>query len=115
MVGQNWLNFVDEKDKQIFKHIQGKVFKNGHINTREYVNDIITLENKLLPVRWFNAIIDTDQTPVGLFSIGVPITRTITHTDNVDSIRAYWKDIIERDKTVISAMREILGQTQVQK
>ena len=102
LTGRNWLEFIDESEEKIIKFVHANVICNEHIN------DIKTLTGKKIPIRWFNSKIN--QGFEGTFSIGIPITQTITQEDTIDSMRAYWSDIIKQDKTTIQAMKKIFDE-----
>jgi len=107
IVGENWLNFISESDKAIIKHIHTQIAHDRDLKTfREHVNDIISLNSKVIPVRWFNSNIN--QGLKGTFSVGVPVAEDVSKEESVDTVRAYWRDIIETDKTTIRAMKNIL-------
>ena len=61
-------------------------------------------------VRWFNSSINNGIK--GTFSIGIPITKTVTHADDMDSIRSYFRDVIEKDKTTINALKNLVDKMQ---
>lgn len=105
IIGKNWLDFTVERDKKIIQHVH-KQIQNGDVNAQEFINDIVCSENQSTPVRWFNT--DFNQGTDGTFSIGVPITQEITPQDTEDAIRSYWKNVIQKNKTSIKAIKEML-------
>ena len=70
------------------------------------MNDIITLDNKVITVRWFNGMIQTNGK--GIFSIGVPIEQTNAILDSEESIRSYWKNMILKDGQALDIMKEVI-------
>ena len=58
-------------------------------------------------MKWFNTKLNNGMT--GTFSLGVPV-KAAGAEDSVESIRAYWNDIIQKDKTTISAMKDLIKQ-----
>lgn len=105
IIGKNWLDFIVNRDKEIIRHIHKQV-QDGDVNTREFINDIICQKNQITPVRWFNTCFN--QGIDGTFSVGVPIVKEVTPQDTEEAIRSYWKDVIQKNKTSIKAIREIL-------
>lgn len=103
LIGKNWLKFVSEKDKHVIEYLYGEM-TNKKI-TKEFINDIITKENKIIPVRWFNT--NLDQGENGTFSIGVPIAGKVSKQDTEETIRSYWRDVIQENKTTVNALREM--------
>ena len=104
LIGKNWLKFVSEKDKHVIKYLYGEM-TNKKI-TKEFINDIIIKENKIIPVRWFNTNINQGEN--GTFSIGVPIAGKVSKQDTEEAIRAYWRNVIQKNKTTIQALRGML-------
>lgn len=104
MTGCNWLVYIPEEEREhrVDVHIRADE------GFKEQINDILTPDGERVPVRWFNSRMNEDS---GLtFSIGIPLTKDFSQEENVDSLRAYWRDIIEKDKTLIKAMKQKLDQ-----
>jgi PAS domain S-box-containing protein len=107
LTGRNWLEFIDKSEEKIIRFVHANVLEDvGDCN--EHINDIKTLTGTKIPIRWFNSKIN--QGFEGTFSIGIPITQTITQEDTIDSMRAYWSDIIKQDKTTIQAMKKFFDE-----
>ena len=78
----------------------------GNKAYEEFTNNIYNEgTKKSITVRWFNTLINHEFNCV--FSIGLPLTKEPTIDEDIDSLRAYFRDILEQDKTVINAMKEI--------
>ena len=72
----------------------------------EFANEIITKSGELITVKWFNSMINEGGS--GTFSVGLPLSRDISKEDSIDSIRAFWKDKLEQDRTTIQALKNIV-------
>jgi len=109
IIGENWLDFLPTDMRTNIGHIHNYIIKNPNDKKKKYqevTNDIITKDNKIITVRWFNACINNG---VKLsFSIGIPLTKNITQDDNIETLRAYWADKISKDRTTINAFRDLM-------
>jgi len=106
-IDKNWLDYIPdyEKDnvKRIMYHIREKQEK-----YLEFLNDIICLNkenNEIISVKWFNSYIN--HTSNLIFSIGVPITKDPAFLNDIDSLRAYYRDVIVRDREMIKSLKEV--------
>jgi len=103
-IGDNWTKFLKIEDYDLIKHISSEII-DGNGSYKEFSNDIIDKDKNLITVKWFNVLINHGFNCV--FSIGIPLTKEPTINEDIDSIRAYFKDILEKDKTIIKAMKEV--------
>lgn len=71
---------------------------------REVMSDIITLTGRQITVKWFNTKINHEYN--WTFSFGLPSNEPLEKTE--EAIRAYYRDILEKDRTMIQSMRELL-------
>lgn len=106
IIGKDWKEFIPISDKSKLK----KAHKNIIDDTMEYQNSMREVTNKIITkrktpitVKWFNSRIGNSQTYS--FSIGMPYNRTITEADEIESIRAYWKYVVDQDETTLDALR----------
>lgn len=104
LIGVEWINHLAAADDELVKHVLAETL-NGSKKYEEFTNDVLTINKERITVRWFNTLINSTFNCV--FSIGVPLTREVTADDNIDSVRAYFTDIIRRDRTTINAMKEV--------
>lgn len=102
IVGCNWLDFIPEHD------LAGVELEFQLIRKESKVSSEMTFDlresNGINTVKWFNSFINSTNN--WIFSIGVPVTKEIDFNDNVGSLRAYWKDIIEKDRVMIDTLRD---------
>lgn len=108
LTGLNWIQFVREKDKENIITIHKNVVKDTETyqkNLREYTNKILTKTNTSIEVKWFNARIKNGH--IYSFSIGIPYNREVSVNDEIESIRAYWKYVIDKDETTLQALKHI--------
>lgn len=103
-LGKCWLEFIRPNDQDLCKKIhkdltlepeKAKVYK-------EVLSDIITLNNDLFTVKWFNIPINNNFHLV--FSFGVE--RSVPSKITEESLRSYYTDIIEKDKTMIISLKD---------
>jgi hypothetical protein len=104
LIKQDWKNFLRSPDHDLIQHVNDEIIK-GNQNYKEFTNEIITSDKKTLTVKWFNTLINHGFNCV--FSIGLPLTKEPTLDEDIDSLRAYFRDILEQDRTVITAMKEV--------
>jgi PAS domain-containing protein len=103
VVGKSWYDFLKETDKSVLQYIQERM-KGKFEDFEEIAYDIVTPEGQV-PVKWFISLINSDLN--WTFCIGMPIYSGITIEDNLDTLRAYFRDIIVKDRTTINAMKEV--------
>ncbi len=109
IIGENWLDFLPDNMKTNITHIHNHIIKNPTSKEKrfqEVTNDIITIKKKIITVRWFNACINNGVKLT--FSIGIPLTKDITKNDNIETLRAYWAEKINKDRTTIDAFRGLM-------
>jgi PAS domain S-box-containing protein len=108
ILGKNWNQFIPNNLKDNINHIHKNLIQNPTTNTKyqEVTNEIVTLNGDIISVKWFNTRINNGIKLT--FSIGVPLTKKIRHEDNIETLRAYWNDIIQKDRTAINTFRDII-------
>lgn len=104
MLGLNWIKFLTPYDKTLVSHVHNEILNKSNLY-REYSNDIIDREGKPITVKWFNSLINGEFNCT--FSIGIPLTKEPTLDQDIDAIRSYFRDILDKDKTTINAIREV--------
>lgn len=102
-IEKEWMPFVPNVDKEAVNHVMEKMMS-GKENYTELTNDISN-GKETITVRWFNSYVNTGTNWV--FSIGVPISHSISTKDNIDAIRAYYRDVINKDKEMIKNIKEL--------
>lgn len=109
LLNLNWEQFIAIEEikriKEIHKHILKKDDKYEK-QFREVSNKIIKKNKDTIEVKWFNSQIKNGATYS--FSIGIPYNRTVSADDDIDTIRAYWKHIIDKDKTTLKALKDVV-------
>jgi len=104
LIGKSWRKFLRFPDLSLVEHAAEEVLKGNEIY-KEFTNDIITKDGKIITVKWFNSLINNGFDSI--FSLGVSLTKEPTLDEDIDSIRSYFTDILQKDKTTINAMKEI--------
>ncbi len=109
LVGTSWKKFLKEKDKTkldlIHKNVVDDSIKYQKF-LREVTNKIVTKSGSTITTKWFNSRISNGHTYT--FSIGIPYNRKVTPEDDIDSIRAYWKYVLDKDDTTLKALKEVV-------
>jgi PAS domain-containing protein len=104
-VGRCWLDFIVDEEKDFLKHIQKCLAKNkeGCEKYRISITNIKTLDNKVIPIKWCNMTVKNSVPMTLSFGIMSEIPMKVTE----ESIRAFYRDIIEKDKTMIQSLRDL--------
>lgn len=109
ILGKEWAEFLESPIQHQMRTVHKKMisspskFKDKY---REVTNNIITKNKNQILVKWFNSTIENSKTYT--FSIGIPINRQITPDEEIETIRAYWNDIIDKDVTTINALKTVV-------
>jgi len=106
-LGRCWLDFINPDD-----HTEAKIIHSGLVrllsdrrkNLRETIMDIVTNNQTIISVKWYNTVINSGFNMV--FSFGVK--RSSLNEETEESIRSYYRDIIEKDRTMITSMKDIV-------
>lgn len=104
MIGIDWTKHLTQPDLDVVQHVHEETLT-GSKKYEEFSNDVVTKEGKRITVKWFNTMIN--NTFNSTFSIGVPLTKGISIDDNIETVRAYFTDILKKDSTTIQAMKEV--------
>ena len=108
ILGKCWLDFIRKEDSNSIAAIHQAISVNTKDAHRfnEYTNDVITLKEEIISVKWFNAHINHDYN--WSFSIGLETEKPIVIS--AESVRSYYNEIIANDRTMILSLRNsILG------
>ena len=103
-IGKCWLEFINEKEKIVVTNINSLMAKEKDETVKEFTNDIVNLDGASIGVKWFNIHINNDYN--WTFSIGLLTKATPEITE--ESVRSYYRDIIEQDRTMIRSMRDTI-------
>jgi len=106
IIGLSWKDFIPPKDLKKMEATHKNVIndtKEYQHSLREITNKILTKHKSTITVKWFNSRIANSHNYS--FSIGIPYNRTITEADEIESIRAYWKYVVDKDETTLMALR----------
>jgi PAS domain S-box-containing protein len=103
-IGKCWLKFINKKEKQMVTNLHSLMAKEKDEHVNEFTNDIVRSDGTSINVKWFNIHINNDYN--WTFSIGLLTKLTPEITE--ESVRSYYRDIIEQDKTMIRSMRDTI-------
>ena len=110
VIGHCWLEFISEEDTDRVVKIHNQLAYNDKDKKfREIVNDIVTKDEKKISVKWFNVPINSTYHMT--FSMGLKMTQLNVEAATAiseDSIRSYYRDIIEKDRTMIQSLKDVV-------
>jgi len=99
IIGLNFIDFISdiykEKTQQLLKKILSSSSSLGEI-----IIEIVGKSRNKILVRWFNLRVENDKTHI--IAVGVP---TNSNRMTEDSLRAYYRDVVEHDKTVVESIK----------
>jgi hypothetical protein len=98
-----WEDFVPSDTKQLISQSHNKLAFSRGMKLTEVINEIQTLDKQRILVKWFNIPINSEYNMT--LSFGLPRSNKPVELTG-ESIRSYYTDILERDKTMIEAMKE---------
>jgi hypothetical protein len=105
LVGRCWLDFISDDDRKAVTTIHSVVSRgiDNWEKYREFQNNIKGVDVNIA-VHWFNSHINSNYN--WTFSFGIrrePVTEV-----TMKSIRTYYRDIIDQDRTMINSMRDMI-------
>lgn len=106
LVGRCWLDFIQPEDQDRVYAIHHSLSQDSEEESskyREVINDIIKPDGKICTVKWFNFPINHQYHLT--FSFGIPAEIPVKITE--DSLRNYYLDILQKDKTMILSLKDI--------
>ena len=104
IIGTNWLKYIEPVMHDILREVQANMLS-GRTDYREFTNSIVSKNKELIKVKWFNTSANNSSNLC--VSIGVPY-KDISANESVDSVRSYFRDIVDRDKTMIQAIKQTM-------
>ena len=104
-LGRCWLDFIKESERPIIGNVHRSLVTKAECEKyREFTNDIVTLDDKIITVKWFNAPVNHEYN--WTFSFGLASQPPVEVTE--ESVRAYYRDILAKDRTMISSIRDVI-------
>lgn len=109
-VGHCWLEHIPPTSLTIVRIAHKElVFGKDKSKYKEVTNDIKLGTGQSVSTKWFNIPINSQYNMT--FSIGIKLTVPEDYIKiSEESIRAYYKDIIEKDRSMIKSLREVAVQ-----
>jgi len=102
IIGKYWFDFIPEDQRCIIENVSRRVC-DENIPYQEYSSQVLSKDGKYLYIRWFSSFLNNNFKCV--FSIGIPLEQS-GPKDGIDSIRAFYRDILEKDSKMIQTMKE---------
>ena len=109
IIGLNWKQFLKEKDSTKIDLVHKNVVEDSDKYQkflREVTNKVVTKSGTTINVKWFNSRIRNGN--IYTFSIGIPYNRTVNASDDIESIRSYWKHVLDKDETTLKALKNVV-------
>lgn len=101
LIDLNWVdNFIPDHEKDLIKNIHNEIIEGKIKSYSEYTNDIISKDNKIITVKWFNDRIVNGQ-PITL-SIGYEISEDKKEFEKTENIKNIWQNKIFSDRRWIT-------------
>jgi hypothetical protein len=109
-VGHCWIEHVPPSSLTLVRIAHKElVFGKDKAKYKEVTNDIKLGTGQIVSTKWFNIPINSQYNMT--FSIGIKLTTPEDYVKiSEESIRAYYKDIIEKDRSMIQSLREVAVQ-----
>lgn len=105
LVGKKWSDFISEEEKSVAEKVF-KSLRNGNISYEEYSGKTKTKSDSPLYIRWFSTFLDNHIKCI--VNVGIPL-ECLSPEQSIDSVRAFYKDILEKDSKMIQTMKESIG------
>jgi PAS domain-containing protein len=108
-IGRCWVDFLKPKDVEWIKAVHHSITYSTEEaeKYREVTNEVIALDGTKIRIKWFNAMINHNYNFT--FSMGVYDEAEMKTEITEDSIRAFYRDVIEQDKVMITALKSNLN------
>ena len=106
-IGRCWVDFLQPKDVEWIKTIHYSITYSTEEakKYREVSNEIVALDGSKIKVKWFNAMINHSYN----FTFSMGVYDEVEKTEvTEESIRAFYRDVIEQDRVMITAMKNVL-------
>jgi len=103
MVGVNWMDHIPQYFKDVIPYVHDKLMQ-ADTRYREFTNDIVTLDDNLINVKWFNSFINGQHN--WILCIGIPLVVPDVE-QSIRALRKYWKEAIQQDKMLIESIKEV--------
>ncbi len=98
IVGKNWSDFIDSDFKKFMYDFKDKKDVSKYC---EITGNVINNSGISIPVKWFVSLSNNE-----LFGVGTILTQEIYKRNNINSIRSYFKTMLERDSVMIESIKQ---------
>jgi len=105
LAGKSWFDFIPEDQRCIIENVSRHVC-DGNTPYQEYSSQVLSKDGKYSEIRWFGSFLNNSFKCV--FNIGIPLEHS-SPEDGIDSIRAFYRDVLEKDSKMIQTMKESIG------
>lgn len=107
VIGKCWMDFIPVDNRELVRKVHHYLSTNERADKyREITNNIETLKKSIISVKWFNIPVNSGFNLT--FSVGIKIDEETNSIIAEDSIRSYYRDIIQKDRTMIQSLRDVV-------
>lgn len=108
-LGRCWVEFLPPTDVEWLKAVHYAITYSTKEaeKYREVINEIVSIDGTKIKVKWFNAIINHNYNFT--FSMGIYDEVEKRTEVSEDSIRAFYRDVIEKDRVMIKGLKDMLN------
>jgi len=107
LLGRCWMDFIDSKEKNVILTAHNSIINkkdNWEDKYKELKTNIVGKNGEVNSVYWFNSHINSDYNLTLSFGIKKNINPGIT----IESVRNYYKDILDKDRLMILSMKDTI-------
>ncbi|MBR9682635.1 MAG: hypothetical protein GOV02_03080 [Candidatus Aenigmarchaeota archaeon] len=101
-LGKCWLDFIPIEQREIISGIHNSIKNADEEKHREMINDIKCVNGDVMSIKWFNTKINREHEWTFSFGLVVEAANQVTE----ESLRSYYHDIIQKDRTAILSLRD---------
>lgn len=100
LVGKSWFDFLSIQNREVVAQVHRNVLCGEFEDFGEIENEILDTDGNPILIKWFNSYLENERITL---SIGIPPKKLLMLRE--DDIRAYWYNVIVRDRKAILAMQ----------
>ena len=109
IIGENFKRYIPDIEVEPTLHILNSIIeKKDPSDHREATFDLCCSMKGNIPVKWFISYANGKIN--WIFAIGIPLISEVSTKDSIETMRSYYRDVISKDRTMISTIREMTTQ-----
>lgn len=107
LVGHCFLDFIIQQEKEFISKAHHELaFNHEKEKYKELTINIQSIDKKIITGKWFNTLVNSGYNMT--FSMGVKNTPLETTSVSEDYVRSYYRDIIQKDRTMIQSLKDVV-------